>query len=149
MTYRFRLERLLQYYRTREEEARDELERRRGIQAAEKEKLALLQAEQQSLSEHLAGQVESGADLRFLGLGYDYFYWTLERLEQQSKREKEAGLQVNRQRKRLTECWRDKRSLELLKEKRLMEYYADQSRQERKVQDELTLARFSRTAKQR
>ena len=144
MAYRFRLDRVLHYYRGREDEARDELERRRGQLAVEQKKSQQLRDEQLGVARELAAQATS-ADLRLLGVGYDYFYLTMQRLEHQEVREKEAGRQVNRQRGKLKVRWRDRRSLEILKEQGVREFKRALDKLEEKEQDELTLLRFKRS----
>ncbi len=139
MTFRFPLQPVLRYRLSREEEAKQHLDRcRRSLEEAE-QGLRLLHDARDGTADVLRKQYALETDFPLVQCAYRHLHLTDQRLRKQEELRGQALQAVRRQQEELRHCWQHRRILEILQDSAYREHRREEARQEQKTCDELAL----------
>ncbi|MEW5785301.1 MAG: flagellar export protein FliJ [Bacillota bacterium] len=142
--FTFRLERLLEFRRTREDEAKKELGVRRLALVEAAAETGRLQAEMEQTAGRWREQAGAQLNLPLLQLTCQYFRLVDERLAHQRELERRSLQRVEEQREAVRCSWRQRRVLEVLREKAQCEHLLAEKLHEYRFLDEAALYAFTR-----
>ncbi|MFY9115396.1 MAG: flagellar export protein FliJ [Dethiobacteria bacterium] len=144
MAFKFSLEQILKYRHGLEEQAQEELARRKAAMEEIARRLSVLKDERESIHEIWRRQTEREIDLVSLCNTYTYLQHLGGKIKRKTEEKKRSVESVDKQRVELKKRWQDRRVMEILKDKSLAEYRESENRREHKVVDELSLNSFAR-----
>lgn len=142
--FRFRLERLLSYRCSLEDEAKKELDVRRLHMEDAATETARLQEKTDTTEIFWREQTGARLNLPLLQLTSEYYRFMNGRLAHQRELERQSLQRVEEQQEALHQSWRQRRVLELLREKAQNEHRRQDKLQENRFLDELALFSFTR-----
>jgi len=142
MAYKFRLEQVLHYHQSREEQALEELAQRQAALEEETRRVEVLESEVDRMLRSWREQSASQINLRRLCSTYEYMVFLRQRLKYQEQVREQSAARVQEQRHRVKECWQQRKIMEKLQEKDYEEYTRELGRQELCLSDELSLASY-------
>ncbi|MEJ2031751.1 MAG: flagellar FliJ family protein [Deltaproteobacteria bacterium] len=145
MAYRFKLETLLDYRRTLEEQAQQTLAKELAVLDAHRRHLAELEEERL----HLGNELESRKKKKLSALLFAFYIEALGRKETEVRARRlmidSQQQAVDRARNELTERVKARKVIERAREKDHQEYIRERRRQEQNENDEQAVLRYGRT----
>jgi len=142
--FHFRLNRLLAYKLTLEEQAKRELALRRHTYEQESRKLFSLQQESARLDRFMSAKASGEVDLSILSITCEYSSLLNQRLEKQHELQSASARRVEEQKVEVKKSWQQRRMLEMLREKAWAEFVAAEQKQVYNLHDELALQAHTR-----
>ncbi|NLY39469.1 MAG: flagellar export protein FliJ [Firmicutes bacterium] len=137
--FQFRLERLLRYRRSLEEEAKRELALRLQDLELEAAKTAALAREAEAAAGCWRNQLQARLNLPLLQLIGEYHRLTERRLEDQRCVEQQQRQRVEEQRLAVKQAWQQRRIMELLREKAQERFRREEQLAENRFLDEIVV----------
>lgn len=144
MAFKFSLEQILKYRHGLEDQAKDELARRKAIREEIARRLSVLKDEREGIHDLWRRQTKREIDLVTLCITDVYLQHLGGKIKRKTEEEKKSVEAVDTQRVELKKRWQDRRVMEILKEKSWVDYREAENRQEYKIVDELSLNSFTR-----
>lgn len=142
--FRFRLERLLGYRLSQEEKAVKELNLcKLHLEEVAAEALRL-EDQATAAAGHWRRQAAGSVNLARLALTCEYYRVVSERLADQRDLERRSAQRVEEQLSAVRRSWRQRRALELLREKAKGEHGRQEKLRERRLIDEVTIYSYNR-----
>ncbi len=138
--FNFRLQRVLEIKQTIEDVKRRNFNEARQLLETEQNKLADFKAKEISYRDKLNKKRIEGASLEIIRMYYKFFSALSTMLQYQKRRIIAAQEEVDKRRNILLEAVRERRVLENLKEKKLLEYNYEANREEQNFLDEISMA---------
>ena len=142
--FRFKLQRLLDFRKIREEQAEAEFAKATRVFLHEKELLRQLESNLADTFSRLKLEQEKTSSLLTLKLFQDYIDTTREGIKLQTGKVAAAADRRQQCLRKLEEAARKRKGVESLKEKKLQQYHEEALREEQAFLDELSGQRFIR-----
>ena len=142
--FRFKLQRLLDFRKIREEQAEAEFAKATRVFLHEKERLRQLETNLSDTFDRLKQEQEKHSSLLTLKLFQDYIDTTREGIKLQAVKVAAAADRRQQCLRKLEEAARKRKGVESLKEKKLQQYHEEALREEQAFLDELSGQRYIR-----
>jgi flagellar FliJ protein len=142
--FQFRLERLLNYRCSLEDEAKRELNLRRLALEEEAARTATLAREAEAAAGYWREQAQARLNLPLLQLTGEYCRLTERRLENQRAVEQQQQQRVEEQRQAVRQAWQQRRVMELLREKAKERFRQEEKLAENRFLDEIVIQSYHR-----
>lgn len=142
--FRFKLQRLLDFRKIREEQAEAEFAMATRVFLQEKEVLRQLEIKLIKTFDLLKQEQEKSSSLLTLKLFQDYIDTTREGIKQQAVRVAAAADRRQQCLRKLEEAVRKRKGVESLKEKKIQQYHEEVLREEQAFLDELSTQQYIR-----
>ena len=142
--FRFKLQRLLDFRKIREEQAEAEFAKATRVFLHEKEQLRQLETNLSDTFDRLKQEQEKHSSLLTLKLFQDYIDTTREGIKLQAVKVAAAADRRQQCLRKLEEAARKRKGVESLKEKKLQQYHEEALREEQAFLDELSGQRYIR-----
>ena len=142
--FRFKLQRLLDFRKIREEQAEAEFAKATRVFLHEKELLRQLETNLSDTFDRLKQEQEKHSSLLTLKLFQDYIDTTREGIKLQAVKVAAAADRRQQCLRKLEEAARKRKGVESLKEKKLQQYHEEALREEQAFLDELSGQRYIR-----
>jgi flagellar FliJ protein len=144
--FRFKLQRLLDFRKIREEQAEAEFAKATRVFLQEKEVLRQLEIKLIKTFDLIKQEQEKSSSLLTLKLFQDYIDTTREGIKQQAVRVAAAADRRQQCLRKLEEAVRKRKGVESLKEKKIQQYHEELLREEQAFLDELSTQRYIRNS---
>ena len=142
--FRFKLQRLLDFRKIREEQAEAEFAKATRVFLHEKERLRQLETNLSDTFDRLKQEQEKHSSLLTLKLFQDYIDTTREGIKLQAVKVAAAADRRQQCLRKLEEAARKRKGVESLKEKKLQQYHEEALKEEQAFLDELSGQRYIR-----
>ena len=142
--FRFKLQRLLDFRKIREEQAEAEFAKATRVFLHEKEQLRQLETNLSDTFDRLKQEQEKHSSLLTLKLFQDYIDTTREGIKLQMVKVAAAADRRQQCLRKLEEAARKRKGVESLKEKKLQQYHEEALKEEQAFLDELSGQRYIR-----
>ena len=142
--FRFKLQRLLDFRKIREEQAEAEFAKATRVFLHEKEQLRQLETNLSDTFDRLKQEQEKHSSLLTLKLFQDYIDTTREGIKLQTVKVAAAADRRQQCLRKLEEAARKRKGVESLKEKKLQQYHEEALKEEQAFLDELSGQRYIR-----
>ena len=142
--FRFKLQRLLDFRKIREEQAEAEFAKATRVFLHEKEQLRQLETNLSDTFDRLKQEQEKHSSLLTLKLFQDYIDTTREGIKLQAVKVAAAADRRQQCLRKLEEAARKRKGVESLKEKKLQQYHEEALKEEQACLDELSGQRYIR-----
>ena len=142
--FRFKLQRLLDFRKIREEQAEAEFAKATRVFLHEKERLRQLETNLSDTFDRLKQEQEKHSSLLTLKLFQDYIDTTREGIKLQAVKVAAAADRRQQCLRKLEEAARKRKGVESLKEKKLQQYHEEVLKEEQAFLDELSGQRYIR-----
>ena len=142
--FRFKLQRLLDFRKIREEQAEAEFAKATRVFLHEKEQLRQLETNLSDTFDRLKQEQEKHSSLLTLKLFQDYIDTTREGIKLQAVKVTAAADRRQQCLRKLEEAARKRKGVESLKEKKLQQYHEEVLQEEQAFLDELSGQRYIR-----
>ena len=142
--FRFKLQRLLDFRKIREEQAEAEFAKATRVFLHEKEQLRQLETNLSDTFDRLKQEQEKHSSLLTLKLFQDYIDTTREGIKLQAVKVTAAADRRQQCLRKLEEAARKRKGVESLKEKKLQQYHEEALQEEQAFLDELSGQRYIR-----
>ena len=142
--FRFKLQRLLDFRKIREEQAEAEFAKATRVFLHEKERLRQLETNLSDTFDRLKQEQEKHSSLLTLKLFQDYIDTTREGIKLQTVKVAAAADRRQQCLRKLEEAARKRKGVESLKEKKLQQYHEEALQEEQAFLDELSGQRYIR-----
>jgi flagellar FliJ protein len=142
--FRFKLQRLLDFRKIREEQAEAEFAKATRVFLHEKEQLRQLESNLSDTFDRLKQEQEKHSSLLTLKLFQDYIDTTREGIKLQAVKVAAAADRRQQCLRKLEEAARKRKGVESLKEKKLQQYHEEALKEEQAFLDELSGQRYIR-----
>ena len=142
--FRFKLQRLLDFRKIREEQAEAEFAKATRVFLHEKEQLRQLETNLSDTFDRLKQEQEKHSSLLTLKLFQDYIDTTREGIKLQAVKVAAAADRRQQCLRKLEEAARKRKGVESLKEKKLQQYHEELLQEEQAFLDELSGQRYIR-----
>ena len=142
--FRFKLQRLLDFRKIREEQAEAEFAKATRVFLHEKEQLRQLETNLSDTFDRLKQEQEKHSSLLTLKLFQDYIDTTREGIKVQAVKVAAAADRRQQCLRKLEEAARKRKGVESLKEKKLQQYHEEALQEEQAFLDELSGQRYIR-----
>ena len=142
--FRFKLQRLLDFRKIREEQAEAEFAKATRVFLHEKEQLRQLETNLSDTFDRLKQEQEKHSSLLTLKLFQDYIDTTREGIKLQAVKVAAAADRRQQCLRKLEEAARKRKGVESLKEKKLQQYHEEALKEEQAFLDELSGQRYIR-----
>lgn len=143
--FRFKLQRLLDFRKIREEQAEAEFAKATRVFLHEKEQLRQLETNLSDTFDRLKQEQEKHSSLMTLKLFQDYIDTTREGIKLQAVKVAAAADRRQQCLRKLEEAARKRKGVESLKEKKLQQYHEEALKEEQAFLDELSGQRYIRS----
>jgi flagellar FliJ protein len=143
--FRFKLQRLLDFRKIREEQAEAEFAKATRVFLHEKEQLRQLETNLSDTFDRLKQEQEKHSSLLTLKLFQDYIDTTREGIKLQAVKVAAAADRRQQCLRKLEEAARKRKGVESLKEKKLQQYHEEALKEEQAFLDELSGQRYIRS----